>query len=44
MYSAEEMKVLNKIAKDWYGCKFKDLNSEEQDEVYCYAEDNNLLR
>ena len=43
MYSKEEMKVLNKIAKDFFGCKFKDLDFEEQDEIYCYAEDNGLL-
>lgn len=43
MYSKEEMKVLNKIAKDWHGCKFNDLDFEEQDTIYCYAEDNGLL-
>ena len=43
MYSKEEMKVLNKVAKDFYGCKFNDLDFEEQDEIYCYAEDNGLL-
>ena len=33
MYSKEEMKVLNKVAKDFYGCKFNDLDFEEQDEI-----------
>lgn len=39
-YSNEEMKVLNKIAKEWFGCKFEELNFEEQDQIYCYAEEN----
>ena len=39
----EEMKVLNKVAKDLYGCKFNELDFEDQDEIYCYAEDNGLL-
>lgn len=43
MYSKEEMKVLNKVAKDLYGCKFNELDFEDQDEIYCYAEDNGLL-
>ena len=43
MYSKEEMKVLNKIAKDWHGCNFNDLDLEEQDMIYCYAEDHDLL-
>jgi hypothetical protein len=43
MYSKEEMKVLNQIAKDWHGCKFNDLDFEEQDAIYCYAEDNGPL-
>ena len=43
MYSKEEMKVLNKIANDWHGCNFSDLDYEEQDMIYCYAEDHDLL-
>ena len=43
MYSKEDMKVLNRIAKDWHSCKFNDLDFEEQDAIYCYAEDNGLL-
>lgn len=43
MYTDEEMRVLNKLAKKFYGCKFKDLDEEEQDEIYCYAEDNELF-
>ena len=43
MYSKDELKVLNKIAKDWHGCKFSDLDFDEQDEIYCYVEENELL-
>ena len=43
MYSKEELKVLNRIAKDLYGCKFSDLDFKDQDAIYCYAEDNGLL-
>lgn len=43
MYTAKEMKVLDKIAKEWFGCKFNSLDYEDQDEVYCYAADNELL-
>lgn len=43
MYSKETMKVLNKIAKKMFGCKFNDLDPDDQDAVYCYAEDNELL-
>lgn len=43
MYSKEEMKVLNKLAKKVYGCKFDDLDFDDQDAIYCMAEDNGLL-
>ena len=43
MYSKEEMKVLSRPAKEIYGCKFNDPDFEEQDGIYCYAEDNDLL-
>jgi len=43
MYTKEEMKVLDNIAMEWHGCNFNDLDFEEQDEIYCYAEDNELL-
>ncbi len=43
MYTNEEMKVLNKIAKDWFGCEFNSLGFEDQDAIYCYAEENDLL-
>ena len=43
MYSKAEMKVLNKIAKEMHGCKFTDLDFEEQDAIYCYAEDNGMM-
>ena len=43
MYSKEEMKVLNKLAKEIYGCKFSDLDFEEQDEIYCMAEETGRL-
>lgn len=31
------------VTKDLYGCKFSDLDFEEQDAIYYYAEDNGLL-
>jgi hypothetical protein len=43
MYTKKEMKVLNKIAQDWIGANFNDLDFEQQDEIYSYAEDNGLL-
>ena len=43
MYSSEELKTLNQIALDWHGCGFSELDFEEQDAIYCYAEDNGLL-
>ena len=43
MYSNSEMKILNKIAKEMHGCSFTDLDFEEQDMIYCYAEDNGLI-
>ena len=45
-YSKEELKVLNRIAKDWMGCTYRQLleeDPEEADNVYCYAEENGLL-
>ncbi len=43
MYSKEELKVLNKLAKKTFGCKFAELDFEDQDAVYCMAEDKGLL-
>ena len=43
MYSNDELEVLNRIANDWHGCSFSELDFEEQDAIYCYAEDNGLL-
>lgn len=43
MYSKREMKVLNKIAKEWFGCEFNDLDFEDQDEIYCYAADREMV-
>jgi len=43
MYTKEEMKVLNKLAKEIHGCKFSDLDYEEQDEIYCMAEETGRL-
>ena len=39
-YTTEEMKTLNKIANEWYGADFDELDYEDQDSVYCYAEEN----
>lgn len=36
----KEMKVLNKIANEWFGCDYDNLDYEEQDQIYCYAEEN----
>lgn len=43
MYSKEELKVRNKLAKKVYVCKFDDLDFDDQDAIYCMAEDNGLL-
>ena len=43
MYSKEEMKVLNKLAKEIFGVSFKSLDEDDQDYLYCYAEDNGLI-
>lgn len=40
MYTNEEKTVLNKIARDWFGCDFDDLGFEDQDQIYCYAEEH----
>ena len=45
-YTKEELKVLNKIAKDWMGYTFKQLlkeDPEEADNIYCYAEENEMI-
>lgn len=41
--SRKDMRVLNKIAREQYGCKFNDLDILEQDEVFLYAEANWLV-
>ena len=43
MYSKEELKVLDKVAKEMFGISFRALDEEDQDAVYCYAADNGLL-
>ena len=35
-----EMKILNEIANEWFGCNYDELNHEDQDQIYCYAEEN----
>lgn len=40
MYTKKEMEVLNKVARDWFGCDFDDLDFEDQDQIYCYAEEH----
>ena len=42
-FNKKQMKALNKIAREWYGCKFDNLDILDQDEVYFYAEGNWLL-
>lgn len=39
----EEIKVLDKVAKDLYGCTYSQLDFEKQDEVYILAEENGLM-
>jgi len=41
--SKKQKNALNKVAREWHGCKFDDLDILDQDEVYCYAEMNWLL-
>ncbi len=43
MYSKEELKVLNKLAKKVYGLKFTALDSDDQDAIYCMSEEKGLL-
>lgn len=43
MYTPEEMAVLDKIARDLHGCAFNALDFEEQDALYCYAEEAGLF-
>ena len=38
-YTKSELKKLNKMAKELFGCKFSDLNLEDQDELYCMMEE-----
>lgn len=38
-----EREVLVKIADDWYGVDFDELRPEEQDEIYFYAYDNDMI-
>ena len=42
-FNKKQMRVLNKIAREWYAQKFNDLDLLEQDEVYGYAERNWLV-
>ena len=43
MYTPEELKVLDRIAEQQIGWKFEELDFEDQDMIYCFAEDNGLL-
>lgn len=43
MYSKEELKVLNNLAKEVYGCGFEALDYDDQDAIYCMAEDEGLM-
>lgn len=40
MFTKEEMEVLDQIANDWFGCEYNELDAEDQDDIYCYAEEN----
>lgn len=39
----EEIKVLDRVSKDIYGCKYSELDFEKQDEIYVIAEENGLM-
>lgn len=39
-FTKEELKKLDKVANMIYGCNYKELDLEERDEIYCYAEEN----
>ena len=39
-FTAEELKTLDEIAYEWFNTSFNELDAEEQDNVYCYAEEN----
>ena len=36
----DEMVVLNRVAMEIFGCRYSDLNYEDQDFVYCYVEEH----
>ena len=37
---SEEMVVLERVAQELFGCRYSDLNYEDQDFVYCYVQEN----
>lgn len=39
----KQMRALNKVAREWHGCRFNELDILDQDEVYIYAKGNWLL-
>ena len=43
MYTKAELKVLDRLSLALHGCRFEELDTEEQDALYCYAEDNELF-
>ena len=43
MYSNEEMYVLNKMAKELFGCYYNQLDDEDKDMLYCIAADNGMI-
>lgn len=42
-FTKEELKVLNKVAKEVFGIAYKDLDDEDKDYIYCYAEENGRI-
>lgn len=38
-YTKEELKALNKIAQDIFGCDFEELDYDDQDYIYCTYEE-----
>lgn len=43
IYSKEELAVLDNLAMAIFGCHFNRLGWEEQDDLYCYMEDMELV-
>lgn len=36
-YTREELETLNRVAREWFGCRYTDLSYDMQQEVYYYT-------